>query len=57
VIPESGREATMGQVTAPPAEVAGRYFNGLREARANEQAYDLEARHQLRELSRQLTGL
>jgi NAD(P)-dependent dehydrogenase (short-subunit alcohol dehydrogenase family) len=54
---EQGVEATMWQITAPPAEVAGRYFNGLQEARANDQAYDPEARHQLRELSRQLVGL
>ena len=51
-----GVEATMRQVTAPPEEVAGRFFNGLQEARANDQAYDLAARRQLRELSRQLTG-
>src|SRR5215472_1839022 len=54
---EQGVEATMWQITAPPEEVAGRYFNGLREARANDQAYDPEARRQLRELSRQLAGL
>jgi hypothetical protein len=29
----------------------------MEESRANEQAYDPEARHQLRELSRQLAGL
>jgi NAD(P)-dependent dehydrogenase (short-subunit alcohol dehydrogenase family) len=52
-----GVEATMWQITAPPAEVAGRYFNGLQEARANDQAYDPEARQQLRELSQQLVGL
>lgn len=54
---EQGVEATMSQVTAPPAEVAGRYFNGLQEARAHDQAYDPAARHQLRELSQQLAGL
>ena len=54
---EQGVEATMWQITAPPEEVAGLYFNGTEEARANEQAYDPEARHQLRELSRQLAGL
>jgi hypothetical protein len=31
--------------------VSGRYFNGLREARADSQAYDGEARRRLRELS------
>jgi NAD(P)-dependent dehydrogenase (short-subunit alcohol dehydrogenase family) len=52
-----GVEATMRQVTAPATETAGRYFNGLDEARANDQAYDLAARRQLRELSQKLTGL
>jgi hypothetical protein len=36
---------------------SGRYFNGLQEARANEQAYDPAARRELRELSENLTGL
>ncbi len=53
-----GVEATMRQVTAPVAEIgSGRYFNGLREARANDQAYDAAARRRLRELSEKLTGL
>jgi len=52
-----GVEATMRQVTAPAAETAGRYYNGLDEARANDQAYDQAARRQLRELSQKLTGL
>ena len=41
-------------------ELAGRsgvYFNGLNEANANAQAYELEARAKLRELSFRLTGL
>jgi NAD(P)-dependent dehydrogenase (short-subunit alcohol dehydrogenase family) len=37
--------------------VTGRYFNGAREARADEQAYDPAARRRLWELSEQLTGL
>ena len=36
---------------APADEVAGRYFNVLREARADPQAYDTRARRNLRELS------
>ena len=52
-----GVTATMRQVTAPAAEVSGRFFNGLDEARANEQAYDPAARRELRELSAKLTGL
>jgi NAD(P)-dependent dehydrogenase (short-subunit alcohol dehydrogenase family) len=35
----------------------GGYYNGLREARADGQAYDPEARRRLRELSERLTGL
>ena len=37
--------------------VTGVYFNGTREARADAQAYDAEARRRLRELSERLTGL
>ena len=35
----------------------GQFFDGLRPARANQQAYDEEARTKLRQLSTQLTGL
>ncbi|MBV8105445.1 MAG: SDR family NAD(P)-dependent oxidoreductase [Hyphomicrobiales bacterium] len=35
----------------------GRYFNGLRESRADAQAYDAQARKQLRALSFKLVGL
>ncbi len=53
-----GVAATMRLVTAPAADVGtGRYFNGMDEARANGQAYDPEARRQLRDLSAKLTGL
>jgi NAD(P)-dependent dehydrogenase (short-subunit alcohol dehydrogenase family) len=55
---EEGAEATM-QLAVSPA-VAGRsglYFNGLEEAKANAQAYDVEARARLRTLSFELTGL
>jgi NAD(P)-dependent dehydrogenase (short-subunit alcohol dehydrogenase family) len=52
-----GVEATMRQIAAPAAEIgSGTYFNGLQEARANDQAYDGAARRQLRELSEKLTG-
>jgi NAD(P)-dependent dehydrogenase (short-subunit alcohol dehydrogenase family) len=50
-----GVEATMRLLTAPADEVAGRYFNALREARADPQAYDAEARENLRALSEELT--
>jgi len=53
-----GVEATMRQITAPAAEVgSGRFFNGLQDAPANDQAYDAAARRQLRELSEKLTAL
>jgi NAD(P)-dependent dehydrogenase (short-subunit alcohol dehydrogenase family) len=54
---EEGMQATIRLITAPELEqVSGRYFNGLREARAESQAYDRQARRQLRQLSEQLTG-
>lgn len=53
-----GVKATMRLITASTGEVGtGRYFNGTREARADEQAYDPAARRRLRELSEKLTGL
>jgi hypothetical protein len=45
----------MRLLTAPAEEVTGRYFNVLREARADPQAYDAEARENLRALSEELT--
>ena len=53
-----GVEATHRLVADPAlAGVTGRFFNGLREARADPQAYDPAARHRLRDLSEKLTGL
>jgi hypothetical protein len=53
---ESGVRATARLATAPElAEVSGRYFDRLAEARAHPQAYDVDARRQLRELSERLT--
>ncbi len=37
--------------------VTGKYFNGKREASANEQAYDTDARQRLWQLSEELTGV
>jgi NAD(P)-dependent dehydrogenase (short-subunit alcohol dehydrogenase family) len=55
---EEGVEATSRLLTDPDLDgVTGEFFNGLRRARANEQAYDAEARRRLRELSDRLTGL
>ena len=51
-----GVEATMRLMTAPAEEIDGRYFNVLREARADPQAYDADARRRLRELSDRLTA-
>jgi NAD(P)-dependent dehydrogenase (short-subunit alcohol dehydrogenase family) len=51
-----GVEATRRLMTAPADEVNGRYFNVLREARADPQAYDADARRRLRELSDRLTA-
>lgn len=36
---------------------SGLFFNGMNEMKANAQAYDIEARRKLRELSRKLVGL
>ena len=53
-----GVEATMRLIPAPPGQTGtGRYFNGLEESRANDQAYDAEARQRLRALSASLAGL
>jgi NAD(P)-dependent dehydrogenase (short-subunit alcohol dehydrogenase family) len=51
-----GVEATMHLITGQDVGT-GRYYNVLREARANEQAYDADARRRLRELSEKLTGI
>ncbi len=54
---EEGVEATARLVTDPdPEALTGRYFNGLREARADPQAYDSGARRRLHELSDRLVG-
>ena len=55
---EQGAEAILNLATSPAlAGRTGLYFNGLREARAQSQAYDAEARQRLRALSFKLTGL
>jgi NAD(P)-dependent dehydrogenase (short-subunit alcohol dehydrogenase family) len=54
---EEGAEATVRLAVSPELDgVTGRYFDGLREARANGQAYDPEARRRLWELSEELTS-
>jgi NAD(P)-dependent dehydrogenase (short-subunit alcohol dehydrogenase family) len=55
---ESGVAATMRLVTGTAlANVSGRYYDRLAEARALPQAYDPDARRRLRELSERLTVL
>lgn len=55
---EDGAEAILNLAAGPAVEGrSGLYFNVLREARANGQAYDAEARARLRKLSLELTGL
>ena len=55
---EEGAEAILNLAVGPAlAGRSGLYFNGLREARADRQAYDTQARSRLRALSLELTGL
>ncbi len=55
---EEGVQATVRLVTDEALEgITGRYFNGLNETSADDQAYQAEARKKLRELSNRLTGL
>jgi NAD(P)-dependent dehydrogenase (short-subunit alcohol dehydrogenase family) len=55
---EEGAEATMQLAVSPAlAGRSGLYFNGLNEAQANAQAYDVEARARLRALSFELAKL
>ena len=52
---EQGLEATWRLVADPALEgFTGAYFNGTSEARADAQAYDVDARRRLRELSERL---
>lgn len=52
---EEGLEATMRLVVDPALDgVTGKYFDGLKEAKANAQAYDLEVRGQLAKLTEEL---
>lgn len=49
---EEGLEATMQLVVDPALDgVTGKYFDGLREAKANSQAYDLEVRRELAQVT------
>jgi NAD(P)-dependent dehydrogenase (short-subunit alcohol dehydrogenase family) len=55
---EDGAEAILNLALSPALEgSSGLYFNGLNEARADPQAYNSDARKQLRALSLRLVGL
>jgi NAD(P)-dependent dehydrogenase (short-subunit alcohol dehydrogenase family) len=55
---EQGGEAILHLVSGDDvADKSGLFFNGMNEAKANPQAYDVAARRRLRALSLQLTGL
>jgi NAD(P)-dependent dehydrogenase (short-subunit alcohol dehydrogenase family) len=55
---EDGADAVMNLIVSDGLEGrSGLYFNHLQESRANDQAYDAEARKKLRALSLRLTGL
>ena len=55
---EKGAEAILNLAVSPALEGrSGLYFNGMREARADRQAYDADARHRLKAISLELTGL
>ena len=51
-----GADAVMQVVDSDDFD-SGQYFSGLRQARANAQAYDAEARARLKGLSEELTGI
>jgi NAD(P)-dependent dehydrogenase (short-subunit alcohol dehydrogenase family) len=55
---EEGVRATVRLVTDPELDAtSGRFFDVLRDSKANSQAYDAKARRKLRALSERLTGL
>jgi NAD(P)-dependent dehydrogenase (short-subunit alcohol dehydrogenase family) len=55
---EEGAEAILHLALSPALEGrSGLYFNGMREARADSQAYDSKARELLKAISLELTGL
>ena len=55
---EEGAQAILNLATSPGVEgQTGVYFNGLREARAQAQAYDAESRRRLKAISLELTGV
>ena len=53
---DEGATAVMQLVSSNSIE-GGQFFNGLDPQRAHDQAYDMDSRRRLRELSRELTGI
>jgi NAD(P)-dependent dehydrogenase (short-subunit alcohol dehydrogenase family) len=53
---EDGVRSVVNQINLPDPE-SGQYFDGVNPERANDQAYDEEARETLRQLSIELTGI
>jgi NAD(P)-dependent dehydrogenase (short-subunit alcohol dehydrogenase family) len=54
---EQGADAIFQLATTPEFEgVSGRFYDGRREARAHQTAYDSHERQRLRELALELTG-
>ena len=56
-VDEGGAAILQLALSSALAGRSGLYFNGMREARANIQAYEAEARERLRAISYELTGL
>jgi NAD(P)-dependent dehydrogenase (short-subunit alcohol dehydrogenase family) len=55
---EEGVDAAMQLIASPALDgISGRYFDGLEESAAHDQAYDRDARRRLLELSQELSGL
>ena len=53
---QEGADATVRLAAEPGLDVQGRYFNGLEESRADELAYDPDARKRLWDVSEQLVA-
>jgi hypothetical protein len=53
---DEGADAVMQLIVSTEIE-GGQFFRGLQPARANDQAYDPEARAKLRKLSEDLSGI
>jgi NAD(P)-dependent dehydrogenase (short-subunit alcohol dehydrogenase family) len=55
---DQGKEATLRLVSSPELDgITGHYFDGQKESTADQQAYDVEARRRLWDLSEALCGL